>query len=92
VYGHELPGFFFIQHADGVDYYLAGMIGPKLQSFDPCPASLRMLFSAANLAALSGLEFRLCSRGLLYCCVQATLEPCDLLVSRGPLNFILFFV
>lgn len=38
------------------------MIGPKLQSFDPWPASLSLLFSAANLAAFSGLEFRLCFR------------------------------
>lgn len=36
------------------------MISPKLQSFDPWPASLILLFSAANLAACSGLEFRLC--------------------------------
>ena len=38
------------------------MISPKLQSFDPWPASLIVLFSAANLAACSGLEFRLCCR------------------------------
>jgi len=51
---------FFIQLSNGVDYYLAVMIGPKLQSFDPWPASSTLLFSAANLAACSGLEFRLC--------------------------------